>query len=293
MLSYTFNEKHTVVIGNGYEPFSMDNLISTASRCFLQSATSTQAYADSRKLGITWHVHLPHYYLATGFYTHNDVNTLGKEQRNAWISTSRAVWHRTHPRNPHSLIQAGGAFSFSSREKNTDKASVGSISSDGVTTLFDMPIVEISIPHMGTEVKGLLELFCLTPRLLFQAEYYADRINRTGCRKAFRTHGGYALCGFLLKGRHFEYDVRSAVSGRPLSPQALLLTARLDYMDANDPKAGIYGGRITNLTLGVSYYLNRYFGIKLNGSYVWTDQHCNDFYRKDLFLVQTRVQYIF
>lgn len=292
LLSYKVNKNNTLILGNGYEPFSMDKLISTASRSFLQPAASTLAYTNSRKFGATWHVHLPHWYLATGIYTHNDVNKLGKEQKNAFVSTSRAVW-RTTPWGEHSLLQVGGAFSYRSREKNTDHTPVGSLSSDGITTLFDIPLLEASIPDMGSEVKGLLELLCLGSRAMLQAEYYADRMNRTGGNPAYRAHGGYVLGGFLLKGRHFEYDAKTAVPGRPISPRALLLTARLDYADANDSRAGIYGGRTADVSLGISYYLNRYIGFKLNGSYVWVDGHCNEFYQKDFFLAQMRVQYIF
>ena len=291
LLSYRVNECNTLILGNGYEPFSMDKLISTASRSFLQPAASTLAYTNSRKFGATWHVHHPHYYLATGIYTHNDVNKLGENQKNAFVSTLRGVG-RFQPWNQHSLFQVGGAFSFRTREKNTAEPPVGSLSSDGITTLFDIPMLEASVPNMGTEVKGLVELLCLGTRFMAQAEYYWDRMNRT-MGHAHRTHGGYVLGGFLLKGNHFEYDSKTAVPGRPLSPRALLLTARLDYADANDSQAGIYGGSVKDVSLGLSYYLNKYVGFKLNASYVWVDEHCNDFYQGDFFLAQMRVQYIF
>ena len=51
--------------------------------------------------------------------------------------------------------------------------------------------------------------------------------------------------------------------------------------------------RKKNLSLGVNWYLNKYLGVKFNGSYVWVGDHCDSFYDKNFFLLQARVQYIF
>lgn len=47
-------KKSTLSIGNMYEPFSMDMLISTADLRFHQSATSVQAFTNSRRFGTTY-----------------------------------------------------------------------------------------------------------------------------------------------------------------------------------------------------------------------------------------------
>lgn len=58
LLNYYF--KHGVLsLGNAYEPYSMDMLISTADMRFHQSAGSVLAFTDGRKLGLTYHSSLP------------------------------------------------------------------------------------------------------------------------------------------------------------------------------------------------------------------------------------------
>lgn len=69
-------KNHTLAIGNTYDPFSMDMLISTADLRFHQSATSVLAFTDGRKLGITWHYQKPSFYVASGIYTYNDINKI-------------------------------------------------------------------------------------------------------------------------------------------------------------------------------------------------------------------------
>ena len=64
LLNYHF--KHGVLsLGNAYEPYSMDMLISTADMRFHQSAGSVLAFTDGRKLGLTYHSSLPFGYWAT------------------------------------------------------------------------------------------------------------------------------------------------------------------------------------------------------------------------------------
>ncbi len=89
LLNYHF--KHGVLsLGNAYEPYSMDMLISTTDMRFHQSAGSVLAFTDGRKLGLTYHSSLPFGYWATGLYTHNDINKIGDGQVNALVSTCGA-----------------------------------------------------------------------------------------------------------------------------------------------------------------------------------------------------------
>lgn len=291
LLNYHF--KHGVLtLGNGYEPFSMDMLISTVDLRFHQSPASVQAFAGSRKLGATYHYSDDHFYLASGIYTNNDINKLnGESHKNSFVSTSRAVV-RTMGAD-HRLLHFGGAFSFRTRQANTEEAPAGSMSSVGVTSMFPASLLEAEVPDMGTEVKGLVELLYTAPRFMLQSEYFFDRMNRNSGQKPYRAHGGYIQGGFLLKGRGFGYDALYGVPGRPLTPQAIELVARFNYTDMNDSRSGIFGGEEKDLSLGVNFYLNRYLGVKLNGSYVWVGDHCNEFYQKNFFLAQLRLQYAF
>ena len=194
LLNYHF--KNSVLsLGNAYEPFSLDMLISTADLRFHQSAASVLAFSDSRKLGVTYHFYTDSWYAATGIYTHNDINKIGEGQKNAFVSTSRAVWRKQ--REGHHLIHVGGAFSFRTKQVNTEEPPVGTVDSEGITSMFPASLLEAEIPDMGTEVKGAIEALYTAPRWMVQAEYYFDRLNRTDSKKAYRPHGGYIQGGFL------------------------------------------------------------------------------------------------
>lgn len=289
LLNYHF--KNSVLsFGNAYDPYSMDMLISTVDMRFHQSAGSVLAFTDSRKLGVTYHFYNPSWYAATGVYTHNDINKLGDDERkNAFVSTSRAVWRK---QVGEQLFHVGGAFSFRTRQVNTETPPTLDLTNDGVTSMFPEPMMEATVDHAGTELKGLVELLYTAPRFMVQGEYFMNRFNRT-VGEAYRPHGGYVQAGFLIKGRGFDYDEMYAIPGRPKSRQAIELTARFNYTDLDDGDAGILGGEAYDLSLGLNFYLNQYIGVKVNGSYVFVGDHCNDFYRKDLLLGQVRLQYVF
>ena len=159
--------------------------------------------------------------------------------------------------------------------------------------MFPATLLEADIPDMGSELKGVIEFLYTAPRFMIQSEYFFDCLHRTPGQNSYRAHGGYIQGGILLKGREFEYDTMYAVPGRPVTPQAIELVARFNYTDMNDERSGILGGEEKDLSLGINFYLNRYLGIKINGSYVWVGNFCNSFYQKNFFLSQLRLQYVF
>lgn len=280
---------HIVTLGNAYDPFSMDMLISTADLRFHQPATSVLAFTDSRKLGITWHYQMSSFYVASGIYTYNDLNKIGVNQRNSFVSTSRAVWRRKLALG--SLLHLGGAFSFRTAPVNQDMF-CKEVSAVGVTAMFPEPLLHASFTDAGKEYKGVLEALIFGRRYLVQGEYYLNRYQLQGHKK-YRPHGGYLQASYLLMGRNFLYDTTFAVPGRPVSDQALELTVRFNYADLNDDAAAVWGGAEKDFSMGLNFYLNAYVGFKISGSYVWLGKHCAKAYQKNYFIPQVRVQYIF
>lgn len=291
LINVHFNNS-IISVGNGYEPFSMDMLTSTSDMRFNQSAAAVLAYTNSRRLGITYYSNSKNWLLATGLYTDNDINSLGGNQNNSFISTSRIIW-RKHSHKAKTLLHIGCAVSFKTKEVNTDAPPTKTISSEGVTSMLPCPMLETDITNMGSEIKGVAEMLYMSEKIMIQGEYFRNRFNRTGGNRAYSPHGGYIQCGLLLKGKGFDYDEIYGIPGRPSSDKAVELVARFNYTDMNDMASDILGGEEKDVSVGLNLYLNKYIGIKINGSYVWVGNHCNNFYQGNFFFAQTRLQYIF
>lgn len=290
LLSYRFGNS-TVVAGNGYEPFSMDMLISTSDLRFHQSASSVLAFTGSRKLGVTYHFHLPSVYLAAGVYTHNDINKLGDGRRNSHVFTCRGVWRNLS--SDRRLFHFGGAFSFRTREYGATEPYSAVVSSVGITSLFGENAVEAVVNNAGMELKGLIEFLFSGRKFIFQGEYFADSFESLDDNRYILFHGGYVQAGFLLYGEFFSYDSDYAVPSRPVSDRALELVARINYTDLDDGRTGVYGGVESDCSLGLNFYLNRYFAVKLNFGALFPNDNGNPFYSSPLFMGQLRLQYVF
>lgn len=274
--------------GNAYEPFSMDMLTSTVDMRFHQSASSVLAFADSRKLGITYHCHMPFMYFAIGGYTDNDINKIGENQRDSYVLTSRIVWRKKTATDR--LFHLGGAFSFRTRECSGKSAE---LSSAGISSLLGKDVLYAEMDDAGMEFKGLLEMLYTDRSFILQAEYFIDSFERTGLDRYSIFHGGYIQAGFLVYGSGFGYDDVYAIPSRPESSRSLELVARINYTDMNDISSGVYGGEESDYSIGLNFYFNRYLAAKLNIGALVPHGNCNPFYDRALFLAQLRLQYVF
>jgi phosphate-selective porin OprO/OprP len=112
----------------------------------------------------------------------------------------------------------------------------------------------------------------------FQTEYLAFWLDRTANDQAF-FHGAYAYVSYFLTGENRTYERKEGIFGRvkPLEnffrvrtedgsvgtgKGAWELAYRWSYVDLTD--AGIRGGRVTDHTLGLNWYLNPYARLMFN-----------------------------
>ncbi len=286
LFCYSFKNSF-ISVGNGYEPFSMEMIISTLDMYFHQPATSTAAFGDGRKLGMSYNFHHDRLYFATGLYLNNDINVKIADASDAVVSTSRLLfrWSKSSLQTFH----IGGAYSYTSAESSIgDVDPSRTISSKGVAGYFGENVVYAELEDIGAESKVGLEFLTMFSKWRVQGEYFFNW-HTTGT-KMYKPHGGYIQAGILLIGKDFKYDSQYAVASRPASSRALELTLRYNSTNLNDDNAQIYGGQQQDFSIGLNYYINDHFAVKLNESYMIADEHCNPFYQKNMFITQLRVQ---
>lgn len=294
LVNYAFKDA-TLSVGNGYEPFSMDMLISTYDMRFNQSASTVLAMTNSRRMGVTYHLQKPSIYFAIGAYSDNDINKLGSnELKQAYAATTRLVYRPVHEEGK--LVHMGGALSLrtpDSEVKNTASYRTTTITSCGLTSMFGENLLSAEVTDSKLQVKSLVEFLGYYRKFLFQTEYMRTDVRRYNALPTYNAQGGYVQLCYLLKGNTYGYDQAYAIPTRPVDKGSVELAFRVNHTDLNDRGSGIYGGSHSDLSLGVNYYFNPYLSVKLNGSYTFVGEHCNSFYRKNLFLTQARLQYIF
>lgn len=293
-LLFSYRHKKSILtFGNAYEPFSMDMLISTADLRFHQSANAVMCTANGRRIGFTYYRTTDPLFFAVGVYSDNDINKLASsELKQAYAATSRLIWRPVV--TTHQLLHVGGAVSY--RTTNSDKEMENyrtvSILGSGVTSMFGKNIVSTEIDNCQSHLKSNVELLLNYKKLLFQGEYLRNDIARKGSLSNYSTQGGYAQVCFLLLGKTYNYDKTYAIPERP-NGEAIELTARFNIIDMNHSMNQLNGGMERDISLGINYYAKKYFAIKLNGNYTFLGNHCDDSHKRNYFIAQMRLQYMF
>ena len=193
---------HVISVGNAFDPYSMDMLMTTTDLPFNQCASSTQALARGRKFGITYHFAHPSVYAATGLYTAYDINNLMSDiRKRALVSTTRAAWRDIETDR---ILHVGAAFSYTSTPY-TDNSCLtdpyqGHYFSKGLTSMFKTNMLHAELPDLGREFKGMVEMFFSFPRWSVQAEYFCNNIqyHENQAAEIYMPHGGFVQAGFLI-----------------------------------------------------------------------------------------------
>lgn len=295
LINYAFKNS-TLTVGNAYEPFSMDMLISTYDMRFNQSASTVLAMTNGRRMGVTYHQHNPLLYVAIGVYSDNDINKLGNsELKQAYATTMRLVYRPVG--DAEKRVHIGGALSLrtsdSEIKNSTTSYRTTTLSSCGVTSMFDENLLSAKVTESKLQVKSLVELLIYYRKFLVQTEYLRSDVNRHNALPTYSAQGAYVQLCYLLKGSTYGYDEAYAVPTRPSDKGAAELALRFNYTNLNSQKSSIYGGSHRDVSLGVNYYFNPYLSVKLNGSYTFMGEHGSPYYQQDMFVMQSRLQYIF
>ncbi len=288
-ITFNYYTKNSfITIGNTYSSHSMEMLISTLDMYFHQPSTSSAAFGEGRKLGASYNLHKDKVYFASGAYTDNDINVKSEQRSDAFMFTTRLLSRNNLGENK--FFHIGGAVAHITPDsKKEGVAPSMSVASRGITGLFKENIIEANLEDVGSQTKAIAEVLVLMPKWRLQSEYHFNWIETK--EQMYKPLGGYVQASYLLIGRGFGYDSMYAIAARPKSTRALVLNLRYDNTNLNDYSMGIYGGEQQDFSVGLNYYIDRHFAIKLNCGYVDVGKHCSDFYRKDMVMGQLRLQY--
>ncbi len=117
-----------------------------------------------------------------------------------------------------------------------------------------------------------LEVLAIYNSLSFQAEYIGVSVDTPSGQTA-NFCGFYAYASWFITSEHRRYKLGAGTTSRVkvLNPfcngkgtGAWEIAARYSSVDLNDADAGISGGRLSDITVGVNWYLNDNMRIMLN-----------------------------
>jgi phosphate-selective porin OprO/OprP len=241
-------------IGQTKEPFGLEELTSSKNITLIERSIATNVFAPGHHPGLGLSLHRKPFIWAIGVYEAAD----HENKRDSYALTSRFVFIPWEHKN--SVLHVGIAGSVrdfgGEAYKIEERAEVHTAEE-----------IVRSVETQADEVQLLgLEFALVFGPFSLQAEHMSAMIKApTGNDAAY---AGYYIQGsYFLTGETRPYKKGTFKRIKSLNTYgALELMSRYTFLDAEDNNKGV---RVSNITLGVNYYLNK--RIRLMANYIKTN----------------------
>ena len=140
----------------------------------------------------------------------------------------------------------------------------------------NFPTRVAQVTAIDATVDHAMNLWKFTPELLLsygpvalESQYFFQRVNRRNNLHAYTAQGAYATVRGLILGGNYGYSMADAGLATPRKG-SLECVVSYNYTTLTNSAAGIYGGRLNDLSCTFNYYINKYMLCRLHYSYTHT-----------------------
>lgn len=272
---------HNIRLGYYHEPFGIDRIGSTNFK-FIETASADKTFGSTRKLGICYLYNQAYFNFMGGVFS--DGNPGKSHQLNQGYTVSAKFIGRPLVGDGR-LLHLAIAPRFSSHGERIEFTG-------GVpTTLLsgaDNRFVFAEVDRVINQWKMEVELIGIYRKWYLEGHYLMAHVNRAGVAN-YNGQGGYVQGGYMILGEKQNYNPVTGMVANP-APKSLEILCRYNRTNLND--AGITGGKLSDLSVGMNYFINRYIVARLNYVHVMTS-HQAPAGADDFDLIQGRIQFSF
>lgn len=250
---------------------SMESAASSRAASFLELSAASQAIHQGRRTGLEWSLERPRYALSAAYFFGHDL----QGDNPGTTAAGRAVWTPVKMQdrvlhlglaasleNPHGYRDGRGAYfapsaRFRARPMN------------GITPV--RLVDSGSLRQTDRILRSGLEALWIDGPWSLQAEYLRASAARDAGQADYRAEGYYLSGSWVLTGETRPYSGNNVGNVKPARTWgAVELLARYGTLDLDD--GAVAGGRQRDLTLGLNWYLTRYFKFQANYTRVRADR---------------------
>lgn len=272
---------HNIRLGYYHEPFGIDRIGSTNFK-FIETASSDKTFGGSRKLGICYLYNQTYFNFMGGVFS--DGNPGKANQLNQGYTLSTKFIGRPVVGDGR-LLHLAVAPRFSSHGDRIEfKGGVPTTLLSGEDNRFVFADVTQAINQWKMEV----EVIGIYRKWYLEGHYLMAHVNRAGVPN-YNGQGGYVQGGYMILGEKQNYNPITGMVANPV-PKSLEILCRYNRTNLND--AGITGGKLSDISAGMNYFINKYIVARLNYVHVMTS-HDAPGGADDFDLIQGRIQFSF
>jgi len=277
----------TFKVGQMFEPISLENLTSTNYMTFLELGLPN-VFAPGRNVGIdiksnafdqkiTWEA---------GFF--RDADSFGDVISDEYNLTGRITGLPLYKDDGEKLVHVGANYSWRNID-DTTSYSQRPEANLAATFVNTGSFAAEEAHHFG------YELAAVHGSLSLQGEFMHASVDRSGVGDDPFFYGVYAYASYFLTGERRPYSKSSGLFSR-VRPRnnfsikergwgAWELAGRYSYLDLED--GGIDGGMMSDITVGLNWYLNP--NIRIMANYIHS--HLNDAGDADIFATRFQIDF--
>lgn len=248
---------HGIRMGFHYEPFG-NARVGTANFRFLTNAVADKSLGDKRKLGVSYSYDRKYFNFMGGVFSNGDVEK--SKPLDAGYAFATKFVGRPFMKDKR-LLHIGVAPRFSNKEGSV--AFSGGLPTDLLAS-GENTYVHAKVDQVINQWKLDLELIFLYDKWYFQGQYFLSHLNRFGFEN-YNARGAYAQAGYMIIGAKHNYNSKTGMIVNP-APKSLEALVRYDVLDLND--GIVRGGRLSDITVGMNYFFNKYVAAKINYTYL-------------------------
>ena len=252
-----------LTVGVQDPPFSLGASNASSAISFMETALPVEALAENKNAGVDFLKRTPNHLLNASWVFYNPRQQGVSETGHALVARYVYSPIKFHS---HENAHLGGSFSY----RLLDSTAQVQLRSRPEVATSDVYYVDTGTINEGDSVLRMgLESSQIKGRFSWQAEVLSSRVTRDNAPRADFWGAYFHLSQFLTNdSRNYDQGSGTFINVIPNSPVgnagwgAFELAFRASYTDLTDKD--IIGGRESNLSVGLNWYLNEKFRVMAN-----------------------------
>ncbi len=279
-----------------FKPFlGMDENTSSNYIQFVERAAANSAFARDEVLGVAVLTGGDNWSLAGGVFN-DDAGQTAAADDEAWSVDVRGTFVPVNESGR--VVHLGTALSYRVPDAGSDSDSFSVRPEVGTGSRF---LNTGTIAGVDSTTIYSVELAGVYDSLAVQSEYYNANVDLAAGGNDPSFDGWYAQASYLLTGESRPYSAKTGHFGRikPNTPftrdggsGAWEILTRYSNTDLNDNGAGVLGGELDNLTIGLNWYINN--NVRMMANYINIETDSNAAVANsdaDAFLVRAQIDF--
>lgn len=271
---YDFNDKHLLRLGSFIHQYGLQSATSSSMKPSMEEPVSNAVFNDPRQIGLMYVYNGDKFFGTGSVHVEPKATTvvLRPDQftQEGWGFRSRLVARPLHEEGK--VVQVGFSGGFASPQNVNDPNTPHNsfqFKSNFPTSVAQVTAIDATVDHAMNLWKFTPELLLNYGPVALESQYYFQRVNRRGGLHAYTAQGAYATLRGLILGGDYNYSMPDAGLATP-KKGALECVLNYNYTTLTDASAGVYGGRLNDISCTFNYYINKYMIARLHYSYTHT-----------------------